>query len=107
MQELSPRGSNPLITYMPAILVLAVLVVISISIGFRTQQLHSKIGLLGEQIKELRTISVATTTVRMRLTRRDIIEEQLARYGIDLHSMDTQPIILEGDLDELLPPDQK
>ncbi len=102
MTEQKPRGGNLLIAYMPAILVLAVLVVISISIGFRTQQLHSHIGMLGEQIKELRTISVATTTVRMKLTRRDIIEEQLARYGIDLHTMDTQPIILEGDLDGIL-----
>ncbi|MFI3295139.1 MAG: FtsL-like putative cell division protein [Rikenellaceae bacterium] len=87
--------SQWLISRLPVVVALAVLAVIYISIGFRTQTLHSRVGELQEQIKELRTISVASTATRMKFTRRDIIEDLLQQKGIPLSAMECQPVVIK------------
>lgn len=52
---------------------------------------------LALQIKELRTVAVATSALRTEMTRREKIEEMLLKNNLSLVKPTTQPIILKPD----------
>lgn len=80
---------------LPVLLFGAGLMMFYIGIGFRVQERHTELDRLNTQIKELRTVAVATTALRMELTRRETIERLLREKSISLIPLPAQPIILK------------
>lgn len=80
---------------MPILLFGGLLMMVYIAIGFRIQQRHSEMDKLNTQIKELRTVAVATSALKTELTRREKIEAMLKQNNIELVKPSTQPIIIK------------
>lgn len=80
---------------MPVLLFAGLLMMIYIGIGFKIQERHRRMDQLSMQIKELRTISVATSALRTELTRREKIDQLLKQNNIELVKPSTQPIIIK------------
>lgn len=80
---------------MPILLFAGLLMMVYIAIGFRIQARHNEMDRLNMQIKELRTVAVATSALRTELTRREKIEAMLKERNIPLVKPSTQPIVIK------------
>lgn len=80
---------------LPILIFVALLTMVYIGLGFRVQQRHMDLDKLNAQIKELRTISVATTSLRTATTRRENIDTLLVKYNIPLIDNPNAPFVLK------------
>ncbi len=72
----------------------SVLVVVYMTVNFTIQRRYSYMQELRNQINELRTISVTTSSQRQRLTRKHSILELMEKYNIQLEMGEELPQII-------------
>lgn len=80
---------------LPVLAYIGLLMLLYMAIGFEVQQKHNKISKLTEEIKELRTISVTTSSLRMSATRQSAVEKKIKELGIALEYNTEAPKIVE------------
>lgn len=79
---------------LPVIIMASVLVVVYMTVNFTIQRRYSYMQELRNQINELRTISVTTSSQRQRLTRKHSILELMEKYNIQLEMGEELPQII-------------
>ncbi len=79
----------------PYIFFMVLLMFLYIANVFHIQKLHRKSDRLTEQVKELRSRSLTTASMRMMSTRRSEIVKELERRGIPVRESVDPPRILE------------
>lgn len=80
---------------LPVVVFGAALMMFYIAIGFSVQAKHSEMDKLSSEIKELKTVAVATSARRMEMTRRETIERLLKEKNIPLIPLPSQPIVIK------------
>jgi|GEM_PF-5253824 len=86
---------------LPALAFIGLLMLLYMANGFSVQQKHNRVDQLTEQIKELRTISITTTAVRMESSRRTEVERMLREKNIQLIDSKTSPKVIKRSMTSL------
>lgn len=79
----------------PYIFFMVILMFLYIANIFHIQKLHRRHDSLTEQVKELRSRSLTTSSLRVMSTRRSEIIKELERRGIPVHETVVPPKIIE------------
>lgn len=95
--------SDDKFTYrLPVLLYIVALMLLYIANGYHMQGKHNRIDKLTEQLKELKTVAVTASAVRMTMTRQSEIEKLLVKFRIPLAYDDVPPrVIVSRNTDSL------
>lgn len=80
---------------LPVIIYIVFLMLLYITNGFHLQRKHSQVDRMNEEIKQLKTVAVTTSVVRMTATRQHEIERLLKEMNIPLVIEETPPRVIE------------